>query len=137
MKLYRGLKSSEFKPYSSEIDNDLKGVWRAILSRRSKGNWSFPEHLAEDVLRAEKLLRLQRQHFTDRKDIALSYAKANKGALVEIEVSQEDILSKFRIEFQNFGRRKKSFEIVYVVDAGILHKQRKKWKLKVISMGDQ
>lgn len=133
VKLYRGLKSSEFKPYSSDIESDLKNIWGAILIRRSKGDWTFPKDLASGVLRAEKNLRLQRQHFTDRQEIALNYAKANKGVLVEIDVPQKEILSFFRIEFQNFGQRKKKFEIVYVIDAALLHRNRKKWKLKVIS----
>ena len=134
MKLYRGLKSSEFKHFSEDIASDLRKTWDAILIRRSKGDLSFPKFLNEEISRAEKLLRLQRQHFTDRREVALGYAKANKGALISIDVSQKEILDYFRLEFQNFSKRKTSFEIVYVVDSILLYKNRRKWKLKVDSL---
>lgn len=130
MKLYRGLKSSEFKMFSEDAALELRNLWSAVLNKRSKGDWTFPNELNEDILLGEKLLRLQRQHFTDRRDIALGYATENNGALIEIDVSKKDILDHFRIEFQNFGKRKKSFEIVYVIDSSILFRNRRKWKLK-------
>ncbi|MGE4133327.1 MAG: hypothetical protein AB7F86_16915 [Bdellovibrionales bacterium] len=58
------------------------------------------------------------------------YARKVGGLLVEISVPMADVLKHFDIEFQNFGRRKKQFEIVYCVKGSILAKYGKKWKLK-------
>lgn len=137
MKLYRGLKSSEFKDFSDDIQSSLKKTWTAILKQRSQSDWSFPANLNNEIVRAEKLLRLQRQHFTDRRDIALNYATTNKGSLVEIDIPQSHILKHFRLEFQNFAKRKSNFEVVYVVESSLLQKNRKKWKMKILNLGDQ
>lgn len=135
MKLYRGLKSTEFKIFSDDMAFELRKIWNTVLSRRNKGDWSFPFKLDQEILRGEKLLRLQRQHFTDRRDIALAYAKANNGSLIEIDVPKTDILDHFRIEFQSFGKRKENFEIVYVIEADLLNRNRKKWKLRELDLG--
>jgi ABC-type multidrug transport system ATPase subunit len=51
----------------------------------------------------------------------------NKGKIRE-EGTPEDLVKKFRLEFQNFGKRKRLFEIVYVISSDELSKNRKKWK---------
>lgn len=135
MKLYRGLKTSEFRHYSDDISAEVRRTWASILKRRSQEDWSFPHELSTEISRLEKLLRLQRQHFTDRRDIALAYAKSNGGTLLEIEVTEKDLLNHFRIEFQNFGKRKKDFEVVYVVDASLLFQNQRRWKMKQLDLG--
>ncbi len=135
MKLYRGLKSVEFKYFSEKVQGELNQTWAKILSRRSKGDWSYPKNLDNEILSTEKLLRLERQHFTDQKSIALNYAKTFNGVIIEIDIPIKDILKNFRVEFQNFGKRKTKFEIVYVVDATLLYRNRKKWKVKILSLG--
>lgn len=137
MKLYRGIKSSEFKHFTDDTATELEQTWSSILKLRSQGKLEYPKHLDPEISRAEKLIRLQRQNFTDRREIALDYAKTYGGALIEIDVPLADILKYFRIEFQNFGKRKSRFEVVYVVDAKPLKKFKRKWKLKsrVLSSG--
>ena len=51
--------------------------------------------------------------------------------LVELSVPVKDVLQHFDVEFQNFGQRKKRFEIVYAVRGGALARFSAKWKLKV------
>lgn len=136
MKLYRGIKNSEFKHFTDDTAAELERNWSSILKLRSQGNFHFPKHLDSEISRSEKLVRLQRQNFTDRKTVALAYAKSNGGALIEIDVPVSDILKYFRLEFQNFGKRKTCFEVVYVVDSKPLNKFRRKWKLRALSLGE-
>lgn len=130
IKLYRGLKSNEFSYFTPEVSDKLRQTWARILKSRSKGNFTYPQELNSEILNASKLVRLQRQHFTDNKKIAYNYARQNGGLLVEVEVPISDLLNKFTVEFQNFSNRKKQFEIVYVVDSSVLFKSAIKWKLK-------
>lgn len=111
---------------------------RETVSRHQgeSGDFTYPDPLNDDILAASKLTRLQRQHFTDNREIAASYAKANDGLLVEIDVPISEILSHFTIEFQKFAQRKRSFEVVYVIDAAKLSSLSKKWKLKARSVGE-
>ncbi len=132
MKLYRGLKSSEFKVFDTKLASHSVSIWEKILKERIKGNFHFPEALSKDIVELEKINRLRRQNFTDNKSIALAYAKENRGLLLEIDVNIGDVLKYFHLEFQNFGKRKKNFELVYVVDAASLFRNAKKWKLKEI-----
>lgn len=131
LKLYRGLSSAEFNLVTDEIFKQNKKVWSSILERRLNRDFNYPHELDRQILTLHKNLRLEYQYFTDSKTIAESYARKVGGLLVELSVPFDDILKDFKIEFQNFGRRKKQFEIVYCVKGSILTKNRKKWKLKV------
>lgn len=130
MKLYRGIKALEFSHFPKNIAAHLKDTWRLVLEQRADGDFSYPEDLNEEILEAYQLTRLQRQHFTDDKEIAAEYADVNNGLLIEIDVPIDAILEHFTIEFQKFAQRRKNFEIVYVVDASTLTSFSKKWKLK-------
>lgn len=130
LKLYRGIKSNEFSHFSPAVSGKLRKAWARILRSRLDGDFRYPDQLNSEILSASRLVRLQRQHFTDNKEIALNYARQNAGLLVEIQVPLSDLLDKFTIEFQNFSMRKKQFEIVYVVDSSVLFKSATKWKLK-------
>lgn len=130
MRLYRGIKAKEFAHFTPEVSNRLKSTWKSILQIRESGDFTYPDDLNDEILEASKVTRLQRQHFTDNKEIAEGYAKANHGLLVEIDVPVSDILSHFTIEFQKFAQRRKSFEVVFVIDAAMLSSRSKKWKLK-------
>ena len=107
MKLYRGIKAKEFSHFTPDVAKRLNGTWKAILQKRGSGDLSYPDSLNDDILAASKLVRLQRQHFTDNKEIAASYATANQGLLVEIDVPVADITKHFTLEFQKFAQRKK------------------------------
>lgn len=63
--------------------------------------------------------------------IAEGYAKKVGGLLIELNIPIKDILNYFDLEFQNFSRRKKKFELVYRVKGSLLLKNSKKWGLKV------
>jgi hypothetical protein len=115
VKLYRGIKAKEFSHFTPEDSDHLRSTWEAVLTERARGDFNFPDDLNDDLLEASKLVRLQRQHFTDNKKIAFSYAKENDGVLIEIDVSVPDVLDHFTIEFQKFAQRRQSFEIVYVI----------------------
>lgn len=132
MKLYRGIKAQEFSLFTPAVAAELRSTWKEVLADRARGKFDYPHHKNDRILTASRLVRLQRQHFTDRKEIALAYAKANGGLLIEIDLPIDQILEHFTIEFQNFTQRKKKFEVVYVVDASKLSVQSKKWKLKVL-----
>lgn len=136
MKLYRGINAQEFSHFTPEIALVLKNTWRSILETRADGDFRYPEEMNEEILEASRLARLQRQNFTDDKDIAFKYAQAKGGVLIEVDVSIDDIVNNFTIELQKFAQRKKSFEIVYVVDSEILFLSAKKWKLKTINLED-
>jgi hypothetical protein len=132
MKLYRGLKTADFQLLDEATSKSVRDIWKKVLLRRSKGDFSFPEKLSAEIQEQERQIRLRRQHFTDNKEIAARYAKASGGSLVEIDVSVEEISRVFDIEFQNFGKRRKKFELVYVIDAEVLRRRAKKWKLKCV-----
>jgi hypothetical protein len=135
MKLYRGIKAKEFSHFTPESSQQLNDTWQAILKERARGNLAYPDALNDEILAASKLVRLQRQHFTDNKEIAASYADDNDGLLVEIDVPVSEIISHFTIEFQKFAQRRKNFEVVYVIDAAKLSSLSKKWKMKAIPAG--
>ena len=135
MKLYRGIRAQEFSLFTPAVAAELRSTWKAILAVRANGKFDYPHDKNDRILAASRLVRLQRQHFTDRKAIAVAYAKANGGLLIEIDLPVDQILEHFTIEFQNFTQRKKKFEVVYVVDSGKLSKHSKKWKLKTFPAG--
>jgi hypothetical protein len=130
IKLYRGLKAKDFSHFTPEMFETLSSTWKKILRRRAAGNFAFPEKLNRDVVACADLLRLRRQNFTDNREIARRYARENRGILVTIEVPIKDILVHFIPEFQNFAKRHKHFELVYVVDSETLQTHARAWKLK-------
>jgi hypothetical protein len=130
MKLYRGIKTNEFHLIDSQKIKSFNASWTKILNFRATGNLNYQQDLNDEIIKLFRLQRLQTQHFSDNKKIANSYAKSNKGLLITIDLPTREILQKFSIEFQNFGKRKKQFKIVYAVNALTLRKNAKKWKLK-------
>lgn len=130
MKLYRGIKAEEFSFITPALDKKIKSQWRELLELREGKSFAYPHKLNSSILELEKLSRLQRQFFTDKKAVALAYAKTNRGIVVEIDVPINQILRHFTLEFQNFSQRKKNFELVYAVDARVLCKYAKAWQLK-------
>jgi len=130
LKLYRGLSSDEFNLATDEVFEQNKKAWALIIDRRAKNDLKYPQELDRSITSLHKNLRLEYQYFTDSKSIAVGYARKVGGLLVELSVPLKDILEYFDIEFQNFGRRKKQFEIVYCVKGSILAKHSKRWKLK-------
>lgn len=130
MKLYRGLKEN-FNHKDLESQEKFNVLWKNILNIRAKGQFSYPEHLNKDISYLKKLDRYSRQYFTDRKEIAEAYAKKSRGSLVELDVSIDDILEHFIVEFQNYQSRKKDFEITYIVKGSLLYVYRDKWKVKI------
>ncbi len=130
MKLYRGIKE-DFIFLDEKAQEQNKQIWKKILELRSKGDFSYPQETNSEILTLRKQERLALQNFTDNKKIAERYARQEKGFIVEIDVPKKEILSLFRIEFQNFSKRKEKFELVYVVSGENLHKFAKKWKLKI------
>lgn len=133
MKLYRGLKSGEFERLSREVQDSLRQNWKPILHRRSRGDLSFPKDLSQNIKRLVSLVRLQDQYFTDNRSIAEGYARTNGGLLVEIKPSMDDLLEHFKVEFQNFSKRSRQFELVYRTSGLTLSKMSKRWKLKTLS----
>lgn len=132
--LYRGLSSSEFNAASEALLRENRQTWRQIIERRTKGKFDYPETLNKDIAKLHRNLRLERQYFTDSKVIAETYAKKVGGLIVEMIVPVNDIVNHFDIEFQNFGRRKKQFEIVYCVKGSLLNRFSRRWRLKVRRM---
>ena len=130
LKLYRGLSSDEFNLATDEVFERNKETWASIINRRVEGDFEYPQELDRSITLLHKNLRLEYQYFTDSKSIAESYARKVGGLLVELSVPLKDVLEYFDIEFQNFGRRKKQFEIVYCVKGSILAAQSERWKLK-------
>jgi len=128
MKLYRGIKTRE---YREKISRQYENNWRKILKERAKGNFRYPLELDNTIKDLFKFQPLERQNFTDNKEIAEKYAKEEKGLLIEISVPIKEITKHFTLEFQNYAKRRKVFEIVYVVNGSDLAKNRKKWNLKV------
>lgn len=131
LKLYRGLSSDEFHLATDEVFNGNKSAWAAILTHRAKGDLKYPASLDKSITSLHKNLRLEYQYFTDSKSIAEGYARKVGGLLVELTVPVKDVLEHFDIEFQNFGRRKKQFELVYCVRGSALVRYKKQWRLKV------
>jgi hypothetical protein len=131
MKLYRGIKAKEFKEGSKAIQEAVRSGWNKILKLRTAGNLKYPQHLDNLISELFKLQPLTRQYFTDNKKIAAAYAKKERGVLLEINLPVKAVLDYFTIEFQNYNKRKSSFEIVYMIKGSDLSKNAKKWKLKV------
>jgi hypothetical protein len=132
LKLYRGLSSDEFNLATDDVFKENKKAWASILARRVRRDFEYPQELNRSITALHKNLRLEYQYFTDAKPIAEGYAKKVGGLLVEVSVPVEEVLEFFDIEFQNFGRRKKQFEIVYCIKGSILAKYGKRWKLKTV-----
>jgi hypothetical protein len=131
MKLYRGLKGRDVQLYSPAVQRNVWDSWSKLLQKRTRGDFSYPSELDVEVLSLEKLGRLSYQHFSDDERTAHAYAKQENGVVIEIDVPLSDIKKYFTLEFQNFSKRKKSFEIVYIVRGADLHRSSKKWKIKI------
>jgi hypothetical protein len=131
LKLYRGLSSEDLYFATNEVLKQNKRTWSSILYYRVNGNFKYPEQLDRSIIDLHKNSRLEYQYFTDSKIIAEGYARKIGGILVELSVPFNDVLKHFDIEFQNFGRRKKQFEIVYCVKGTTIAKYDKQWRLKV------
>lgn len=130
LKLYRGLSSDEFNLATDDVFKENKKVWSSVLENRLNGDFDYPHALDRPITTLHKNLRLEYQYFTDSKVIAEGYARKVSGLLVELSVPLNEVLKHFDIEFQNFGRRKKQFEIVYCVKGSTLAKYGKRWRLK-------
>ncbi|MEK7356978.1 MAG: hypothetical protein AAB250_11045 [Bdellovibrionota bacterium] len=135
MKLYRGLKTEDFRFVSPKQTKDSQRDWAQLLEKRSKGDFTFPKPHSSLVNKLHREGRYLRQHFTDDREIAERYAKSNKGTLLELDVPLKEIAKRFHLEFQNFAHRSKKFEIVYVIESSALSKNAKKWKLKLTTFG--
>lgn len=131
MKLYRRLKQKDIQLYSPAIQEKVWGSWSEVLQKRERGDLSYPFELDVEILSLEKLGRLSYQHFSDDERTANAYAKREKGAVIEIDVPLADLKRYSILEFQNFSKRKKSFQIVYIVKGSDLHRCSKKWKVKM------
>jgi len=131
LKLYHGLSSDGFNLATDEVFEQNKKAWASIIDRRAKNDFKYPQELDRSITSLHKNLCLEYQYFTDSKPIAEGYARKVGGLLVELSVPLKDILEYFDIEFQNFSRRKKQFEIVYCVKGSTLAKNGKKWRIKV------
>lgn len=131
LKLYRGLSADEFNLASETLVRENRRIWSSIIERRAKGYFEYPHTLDKAITMLHKNLRLEYQHFTDSKSIARNYARKMNGLVIELAVPIKDLLSHFDIEFQNFGRRKKQFEVVYCVKGSVLKKYSRRWRLKV------
>jgi hypothetical protein len=130
LKLYRGLSSEEFNLANDDVFKENKKVWSSILENRLNGDFDYPHELDRLITALHKNLRLEYQYFTDSKVIAEAYSRKVGGLLVELSVPLSDVLKHFDIEFQNFGHRKKQFEIVYCVKGSTLAKYGRLWRLK-------
>lgn len=130
MKLYRGLKQSDFVSYSPSLQAQTWKEWEKLLQRRIKGDLAYPHDMNSEILALEKMQHLTYQHFSDDKETALAYAKREQGVVVEVDVPLVDIKKYFMLEFQNFSKRKKRFELVYIVRGTDLHRHSKQWGLK-------
>lgn len=129
LKLYRGVIAEDFFMLTPKQKAFHNKIWKEILINRIGNKHQYPNDIDREIQTLQEISRLERQHFTDKKDIATSYAKKSKGILIEISVPLSDQLKKFRLEFQNFGKRKIQFDIVYVINSDELSKNLKKWKL--------
>ncbi len=131
LKLYRGISAVDFNLATDDVFKENKKVWSSILEHRLNGDFDYPHELDRPITTLHKKLRLEFQYFTDSKAIAEGYAKKVGGLLVELAVPIQDVIKHFDIEFQNFGRRKKQFEIVYCIKGSTLAKYGKRWRLKL------
>ena len=131
LKLYRGLSAEDFSLISEEVLKENKAVWKSLLENRLLGIFDYPLDLDKPIRNLQKNLRLERQYFTDSREIAEGYAKKVGGILVEISVPLKDVLKHFELEFQNFTQRKTNFEVVYCIRGKVLAEHNEKWKLKV------
>ncbi len=132
MKLYRGLRTDEYEEFDLTKFQEYQSAWNFILKNRSQGNFEYPQGLNQIIGALQQNNGLNRQYFTDNKEVAYRYAKTQKGIVVEIDVSTTDIIKYFQLEFQNFAKRKTAFEIVYSIDALTLSKHNKDWQLTII-----
>ncbi len=130
LQLYRGISADEFKVLSAKELSQSRRNWKPLLAKRVAKDMSYPTEMDHVVQHLERIARLERQHFTDNAAIAKSYARKVDGVVVAIDVSIHDVIKHFRLEFQNFAKRKKNFEIVYIVDAKIMAKNLRRWKFK-------
>src|SRR3989344_2771217 len=131
MKLYRGLKRIEYGELDNKTINKNNESWKKILEIRKTGNLIYPSDLDALVKELFRTQCLTRQYFTDNKKVAKRYAKNEGGQLIEIDVPINDLLKYFILEFQNYSKRKKSFEITYLITGKNLIKKSKDWNLKI------
>ncbi len=116
--------------YSRVVQDKVWNSWKNVLQKRVKGDFSYPLELDAEICSLEKLGRLSYQHFSDDRRMAAAYAKQKKGVVIEIDIPLTDIKKYCIVEFQNFSKRKKSFEIVYIVKGSDLCRHAKKWKMQ-------
>ena len=133
MKLYRGIKSDEINFFTHSSKEAITSVLLPILKMRSSNNYSYPDELNSQIIKTHQLMRLKDQYFTDRKDIAEVYMRSENGSLIEIDIDEKEILENFKVEFQDFGKRKKDFQLVYRVDGEVLLFNKDKWNLKQLN----
>ena len=131
MKLYRGLKSEEYREFTDSLIAKFNEGWKKILEIREKGNLKYPGHLNPVIVGLFKHQYLVRQYFTDDKKIADTYAQKEGGLILEIDVPIKDLLVYFILEFQNYPKRKTSFELTYIVKGVELFSHQEKWRLKI------
>lgn len=131
MKLYRGLKQNEVQLYSPTVQKKVWESWSKLLQKRKQGDFSYPSELDVEIQSLKKLGRLSYQHFSDDEHTAVAYAKREGGVIIELDVPLSDIKKHFILEFQNFSKRKKRFEVVYMVKGADLHRYSKKWRIKI------
>lgn len=129
--LYRGISADQFTSATRKVFAKNKKVWKLILERRLNNDLAYPQSLDREIIELHQNIRLEFQHFTDSKSIAEGYARKVRGLLIEIKVPLKDVISQFELEFQNFGKRKKQFEVVYRVKGSVLAKRAKAWRLQV------
>ena len=130
MKLYRGFKGRDVQLYSPAVQRKVWDSWSKLLQKRARGDFSYPSELDAEILSLEKLGRLGYQHFSDDERMANAYAKQENGVVIEIDVPLSDVKKYFTLEFQNFSKRKKKFEVVYLVKGSDLYRHAKTWMLK-------
>ena len=130
MKLYRGLRTDVFQAFDSELQARATEFWRDILQDRQRAK-DYPEHLNQKIVRLHKDARLQKQAFSDSRQIATRYIAGHRGGLLEIDVSLAEILQHFELEIQNYAQRRQHFEIVYTVQAEVLQHFMQNWHLQI------
>lgn len=131
VKLYRGISADEFTLATEDLLTENRKTWSRIIENRANGDFSYPHDLNQAITQLHKRTRFEYQYFTDRKLIAQEYVRRVGGLLIELTVPAKDVIHYFDIEFQNFSRRKTSFEIVYRIKGSILSRHAKKWRLQV------
>ena len=126
MHLYRGL-DEEYVALTDARKKETKQKWVRLLQKRQRGDFRYPEELNSLILSLAKENRHQDQFFTDKDKIACRYGTH----IIELDVSLQDILRYFTLEFQNFTSRRKQFDLVYKIQGDVLAKHAKKWHLMV------